>query len=525
MQGNINCYDISSIYDIMEEITSQEDVDRDFEIEPIISKENLHLFNDLAIKHLWAVEAHKESIRQMHFVDIRPRIIVTTSHDFRIKIFGADDGKYKDEFKQMANRVKPVPIGIKYYLLDPFGEENKVGEPLYLSRKDIENFNPALGQEGPSNQQISEVAKKITEYNAKEKLWLACRNSNLPYNMSNDWKLDIDIEKVQEKEEEEYLEMLETVAEIEKITNATEIILQSRSIYSEAYRPKYIEEMNDIEKIKELSAMIQDRLRNVKLAVSKANLNQSKMVDLTKKNKKDNIKNQRSNFNISKIKQKTGEKLAPVILTKSKSAANIFTNKSVEKDKDKDKEVSIMNNNTTIIDINLNNSSNANNMNNNVSNSINNIVNTLQQQQVTQQDSEITRTNMNVTTNIVGLKKNLLPKKISLPKIKSRYAVNKEKFETPGEMFTKLQGDFDQGIKELINPIKLLFKKSKEAKQQFIRSRSTIILPGFRHKKKTMDSDEDREREIERIKHRNIQHKKNITILEKYLSQLEQKVS
>ena len=525
MQGNINCYDISSIYDIMEEITSQEDVDRDFEIEPIISKENLHLFNDLAIKHLWAVEAHKESIRQMHFVDIRPRIIVTTSHDFRIKIFGADDGKYKDEFKQMANRVKPVPIGIKYYLLDPFGEENRVGEPLYLSRKDIENFNPALGQEGPSNQQISEVAKKITEYNAKEKLWLACRNSNLPYNMSNDWKLDIDIEKVQEKEEEEYLEMLETVAEIEKITNATEIILQSRSIYSEAYRPKYIEEMNDIEKIKELSAMIQDRLRNVKLAVSKANLNQSKMVDLTKKNKKDNIKNQRSNYNISKIKQKTGEKLAPVILTKSKSAANIFTNKSVEKDKDKDKEVSIMNNNTTIIDINLNNSSNANNMNNNVSNSINNIVNTLQQQQVTQQDSEITRTNMNVTTNIVGLKKNLLPKKISLPKIKSRYAVNKEKFETPGEMFTKLQGDFDQGIKELINPIKLLFKKSKEAKQQIIRSRSTIILPGFRHKKKTMDSDEDREREIERIKHRHIQHKKNITILEKYLSQLEQKVS
>ena len=49
--------------------------------------------------------------------------------------------------------------------------------------------------------------------------------------------------------------------------------------------------MNDIEKIKELSQVIQDRLRNVKLAVSKANLNQSKMVDLTKK-KKENNKNQ-----------------------------------------------------------------------------------------------------------------------------------------------------------------------------------------------------------------------------------------
>ena len=44
--------------------------------------------------------------------------------------------------------------------------------------------------------------------------------------------------------------------------------------------------MNDIEKIKELSDVIQDRLRNVKLAVSKANLNQSKMIDLTKKKRR-----------------------------------------------------------------------------------------------------------------------------------------------------------------------------------------------------------------------------------------------
>ena len=72
--------------------------------------------------------------------------------------------------------------------------------------------------------------------------------------------------------------MLETVAEIEKITNKTELILQSGSIYSEIYRPKYIEEMNDIDKIKELSQVIQDRLKNLKLPVSKSNLNQSKWV-------------------------------------------------------------------------------------------------------------------------------------------------------------------------------------------------------------------------------------------------------
>ena len=35
--------------------------------------------------------------------------------------------------------------------------------------------------------------------------------------------------------------MLETISEIEKNTNKTELILQSGSIYSEIYRPKYIE--------------------------------------------------------------------------------------------------------------------------------------------------------------------------------------------------------------------------------------------------------------------------------------------
>ena len=192
--GNINCYDISQIYDIMEEIQKNEE-DRDFENETIITKENLHLFNDITIKHLWSTEAHKESIRHIHYIDITPRIIVTTSHDLRIKIFGADDGKYQDEFKQIANRTKPIPIRIKYYLLDPFGEEETSGEARYFKRKDIANFTPNQNQDNTGNQQISEVAKKITEYNAKEKLWLACKNSNLPDNMSNDWKLEINIEK------------------------------------------------------------------------------------------------------------------------------------------------------------------------------------------------------------------------------------------------------------------------------------------------------------------------------------------
>ena len=507
MLGNINCYDISMIYDIMEDITTKEE-GRNFENEPIITKENIHLFNDLNIKNLWSVEAHKESIKHMHYIDIQPRIIITTSHDLRIKIFGADDGKYKDEFKQIANRIKPVPIGIKYFLLDPFGEEEASGEAFYFKRKDIINFNPSQNQDSGGNQQIAEVAKKITEYNAKEKLWLACRNTNLPENMSNDWKLDIDIQKVQEKEEEEYLKMLEVVAKIEKITNATELILQNRSIYSEAYRPKYIEEMNDIEKIKELSQTIQDRLRNVKLAVSKANLNQSKMIDLTKKKNENKSKDNNSTIknNLGLSQRKFGVKLNPISLSKSKSLADINSNRnSIKKEstikKDKD---NISNNNTSILGDNNINKSNLNN----------------KKSEIIQPENEQFKLNPNDITNISGLKKNLLPKKYEkplLPEIKSRYAMNKIKLVTPGDMFNKLQGDFDQGFKELFSPLKLLFKKTKEPKKQILRSRSTLVLPGFSNKKVI-----DYEEEQEKARNEKIQHKKNISTLEKYLRQLEQ---
>ena len=485
ISGIINCYDISQIYDTMDEIKKAEE-NRNFDTETIITKENLSLFNNISIKNLWCTEAHKESIRHIHYIDVNPRIIITTSHDLRIKIFGADDGKYKDEFKQSANRTKPIPVGIKYYLLDPFGEEENSGEAHYFKRKDIINFNPNQRNDNTSNQQIAEVAKKITEFNAKEKLWLSCKNSNLPYNMSNDWKLDINIDKLKEKEEEEYLKMLEKVAEIEKITNATEIILQSRSIYSEAYRPKYIEEMNDIDKIKELSDVIQDRLRNVKLAVSKANLNQSKMIDLTKKKEEENKKNQR----IYKIGGYFKKKVRyPRYLLKSKSAMDILKKKTELKEKEKEKKENVIINtkdNETNLILNLNEPS----------------------------GSEI--------SVISGLKQNLgtknnnnINKKV-LPILKSRYAMSRRKLKSPNDFFNLYQDEFAQGYKDLFSPIKILFAKTKETKKQIIKTNSNLILPGFKVKKPV-----DPEEEEEKLKMKELERKRKINNLEKNLRFLE----
>ena len=96
--GNVSCYDISQIYDIMEKI-QQDEEERNFENETIITKENLYLFNDISISKLWIIGAHKEIIRNIHYIDIYPRIIVTTSHDLRIKILGADDDLDQGGFK------------------------------------------------------------------------------------------------------------------------------------------------------------------------------------------------------------------------------------------------------------------------------------------------------------------------------------------------------------------------------------------------------------------------------------------
>ena len=119
---------------------------------------------------------------------------------------------------------------------------------------------------------------------------------------------------------------------------------------------------------------------------------------------------------------------------------------------------------------------------------------------------------------ISGLKKNLLPKhtKLLLPKIKSKYAMDKRKLRTPGDFFNLYQDEFAQGYKELFSPIKVLFAKTKEKKKQLIKSRSNIVLPGFKPKKVV-----DAEEEEERLKMEEIQRKKKINYLEKSLRFLE----
>ena len=294
--------------------------------------------------------------------------------------------------------------------------------------------------------------------------------------MSNDWKLDINIDKIKEKEDQNIKDMLIKVKEIEKITKITENVLVNNSIYSELYKPKYIEEMNDMEKIKELSKTIQDRLRNVKLAVSKANLNYNKMVELSKKQKLDNEKLN----NLMKAKRKYNRYNSAFYKNYSfknnKLVINNNNQKLLNQNKDINEGIKKSNNNSLIKD----------------------------NEQLPRKESE------KITLKPQNMKQ-------FLPELKSQYALDRTQLKTPNDIFNKYQIDFSQGYKAIFRPFKKLFRKTKDSKKHIARVKSSIIP------KRNINNliDEDLEKERNSL----LQKSKKFNYLEKCLKQLEQSSS
>lgn len=108
-------------------------------------------------------------------------------------------------------------------------------------------------------------------------------------NQSNKWDLDIDVDKVKEKEKEELNEIIKIVKEKEELISQTEMMMQQKSIYNDTYKPQFINEMNE-EELEEFSNLLSQKLRQVKLAISKANLGQTKFMSFEEdKKKRDNM--------------------------------------------------------------------------------------------------------------------------------------------------------------------------------------------------------------------------------------------
>ena len=155
--GYIKCYDIKPIFDFCE---TDEKISKQFTKKRSLNNIETHI-NEVKVQLKWKVEAHKESLKHIHHVDIEPRIVISTSNDLHIKIFSADTGQYKDELKQISAKYKPVPIGIKYTINDPFKSKNEQNkEEFIIYRNQLEGHNKE-NLEDIENQQSKIIIYKL----------------------------------------------------------------------------------------------------------------------------------------------------------------------------------------------------------------------------------------------------------------------------------------------------------------------------------------------------------------------------
>ena len=83
--------------------------------------------------------------------------------------------------------------------------------------------------------------------------------------------------------------MIKIVKEKEELISQTEMLMQQKSIYNESYKPQFISEMNE-EELEDFSNVLSQKLRQVKLAISKANLGQAKFMSFEEDKKKKEYK-------------------------------------------------------------------------------------------------------------------------------------------------------------------------------------------------------------------------------------------
>lgn len=115
--GRLRCYDFSNVFRHIDEHLKQPDPRNKYFLNEIYNYKTGK--GRIKTKTLWYVDAHHESIKHLFFAETHPKIIISTSHDLKVKLFNAKNGTFIDELKQGANKYPPVPIGIKYKGVDP----------------------------------------------------------------------------------------------------------------------------------------------------------------------------------------------------------------------------------------------------------------------------------------------------------------------------------------------------------------------------------------------------------------------
>ena len=117
------------------------------------------------------------------------------------------------------------------------------------------------------------------------KLLQEVKGTKFKDNQSNNWDLDVDLNYIQQIENNDLEEILEKVREKDELIKETEKVMQVKSIYDTSYKPQFIASLEE-DDLKEFSNTLNQKMRQVKLAITKANMNQTKFIAFELEKKK-----------------------------------------------------------------------------------------------------------------------------------------------------------------------------------------------------------------------------------------------
>ena len=465
--GFITCYDASCIKSVFDKNYKKE------EIEKVLS-------NEINIKIIYKIEAHKESIT---FIDIpfelKPKIILTVSSDRTVQILDYYTGKFIDSFKVISIKFEPIPVAIKYYKQNPFlkkknikDEKNKLTntELLMQERKEekeindyikklyenklTENDKPPenvvyrylLEQGGKpkkpkipydSNDAKADIdpisyAYDLMNYEIKSKFNNKLYGQKLlPYRSSN-WNYNIDVNNMIIDDKNDLYKIREKLSNIEDEIRETEKYFEKLSINNKNYLPEYIKNLGQEEK-SQINEIVYNKINTFNLAVTRKNIKKKEIQDILLWNEKNN------NPNISISIENVGD-----FNTNNNTKNNIFSkgNNKIKKINNYNPLPSIRNkNNIRIINKNIETPAKFK--------SIDNL-----------SDNKISiKNNVNINKSYINPKKK--ENKYKIVKGNDIKTINLSKDYTD-RRFIGFKNEFDEKYNEFKKPLELLLKRNNK---------------------------------------------------------------
>jgi hypothetical protein len=115
------------------------------------------------------------------------------------------------------------------------------------------------------------ISNEILEYNAKIKLHDTTMGANIPSYRSTLWNYNIDINYILNKKKEDIQELINKVDSKENEIVLTELAYKTNSIYNPNYNPIFLKHLDDEQK-NELTDIINDKIKNIKFAISRSQI-------------------------------------------------------------------------------------------------------------------------------------------------------------------------------------------------------------------------------------------------------------